>query len=138
MPPAQVAHDSMVGAQCQGLSPWERTWAGQNQLGWPEATLTRGIRFGLRRDHTPPQLPGQLPTVHLQQPPPANMRTSGRGTRAQRRETGQVSSNQTKVRRRRMMLYHITCPLWEDRAGLGAGLCGFWGHISPPCERIPR
>ncbi len=76
--------------KAKGYYPGGSYGQAQNQLGRPGATLTRVTRFGLMRDHTPPKLQGPPPSGRFQQPPTANMRTSGRGTRDHGRETGQV------------------------------------------------
>ncbi len=62
-----------------------------NKPGHPVAPPTGGTRFGNRTAHTAPQGPGQGLTGRSQQPPTADMRTSGQGMRSHLKITGQVS-----------------------------------------------
>ncbi len=108
-PTAQVAHDSMVGSQGQGLSPWGWSWVGPELSGMP-----RGPPHPSNQVHTPIQRSGQWPTGRSQQPPPADTRTSGQGMTPHGRRTGQVTLKLMRGQRRRMMLCHITCPLGKQ------------------------
>ncbi len=90
VPPAQVAHDSMVGAQDQGLSPWGRTWAGPEPAGM--AMSPPHQRNQVWAQEGPYTSPASRPVADrpFTATSPSQYGDQWQGTRAHGRETGQV------------------------------------------------